>query len=41
MSEPRVSYMKVARRILRYLKGSTNYGIIFPRDFESKEVDIT
>ena len=29
MSEPRVSHMKVARRILRYLKGSINCGILF------------
>ncbi|XP_050896405.1 secreted RxLR effector protein 161-like [Lathyrus oleraceus] len=41
MSEPRVSNMKIARRILRYLKRSINYGILFPRDSESKEDEIT
>lgn len=30
----------VAIRIVRYLKGSINYGILFPRDSESKEVVI-
>ena len=29
--------MKAARRILRYLKGSINYGILFRRDSEDKE----
>ena len=29
MSEPRVSHIKAARRILRYLKGSINCGILF------------
>ncbi|XP_050919391.1 uncharacterized mitochondrial protein AtMg00810-like [Lathyrus oleraceus] len=38
MSEPKVSHMKAARRILRYMKGSINCGIWFPRDSESKEV---
>lgn len=41
MSEPRVSHIKATRRILRCLKGSTNYGIIFSRDSKSKEVEIT
>ena len=40
MDEPKVSHMKAERRILRYLKGSINCGILFPRDFESKEVVI-
>ena len=35
MSEPRVSHMKAARRILRYLKGSTDYGILFRQDAEA------
>jgi hypothetical protein len=29
MSEPRVSHINAARRILRYLKGSINFGILF------------
>lgn len=37
MSQLRVSHIKVARRILIYLKGSTKYGIIIRRDSESKE----
>ncbi|XP_058754055.1 uncharacterized mitochondrial protein AtMg00240-like [Vicia villosa] len=41
MSEPRVSNMKVARRILRYLKGSIEYGILFQRNSEGKEATIT
>ncbi|MCI65780.1 hypothetical protein A2U01_0087038, partial [Trifolium medium] len=41
MSEPRVSHMKAARRILRYSKGSINYGILFPRDSKSKEATVT
>ncbi|XP_058749200.1 secreted RxLR effector protein 161-like [Vicia villosa] len=41
MSEPRVSHMKVARRILRYLKGSIEYGILFRQDSKGKEATIT
>ncbi|XP_050898022.1 secreted RxLR effector protein 161-like [Lathyrus oleraceus] len=41
MSEPRVSHMKVVRRTQRYLKGSINYGILFQRDSERKEVMVT
>ncbi|XP_058757406.1 secreted RxLR effector protein 161-like [Vicia villosa] len=41
MSEPRVSHMKAARRILRYLKGSIEYGILFRRNYEDKEAIIT
>ncbi|XP_058777194.1 uncharacterized mitochondrial protein AtMg00810-like [Vicia villosa] len=37
MSEPRVSHMNAARRILRYLKGSINCGILFRQDSEGKE----
>ena len=37
MSEPRVSHMKAARRILRYLKGSINCGILFQRNRGDKE----
>ncbi|XP_058776066.1 secreted RxLR effector protein 161-like [Vicia villosa] len=41
MSEPRVSHMKAARRIIRYLKGSINYGVLFRRDSEGKEATVT
>lgn len=41
MSELRVAHMKIARRILRHLKGSINYEIIFRRDSESKKVMVT
>ncbi|XP_058759290.1 secreted RxLR effector protein 161-like [Vicia villosa] len=41
MSEPRVSHMKAARRTLRYLKGSIEYGIQFRRNYEDKEAIIT
>ncbi|XP_050900603.1 secreted RxLR effector protein 161-like [Lathyrus oleraceus] len=41
MSEPMVSHMKAARRILRYLKGSINYGILFRRDSGSKKYMVT
>ena len=37
MSEPRVSHMKDARRIMRYWKGSINCGILFQQDYEDKE----
>lgn len=40
MDVPKVLHMKVARRIPRYLEGSINCGILFPRDYESKEVVI-
>ena len=33
--------MKAARRIMRYLIESTNYGILFRRDSESKEAMVT
>ncbi|XP_058770270.1 secreted RxLR effector protein 161-like [Vicia villosa] len=41
MNEPKVSHMKVARRILRYLKGSIDYGVLFRQDSESKKASIT
>lgn len=36
MDEPKVSHMKDARRILRYLKGSLSCGILFPQSGEGK-----
>ncbi|XP_058746893.1 secreted RxLR effector protein 161-like [Vicia villosa] len=37
MSEPRVLHMKAARRILIYLKGSINCGILFRQESGGKE----
>ena len=31
MQTPRVEHMEVARKVLRYLKGSLGYGILFGR----------
>lgn len=36
ISEPRVSHMKAAMKILRYLRGLINYEILFLRNSESK-----
>ncbi|XP_058754774.1 secreted RxLR effector protein 161-like [Vicia villosa] len=41
MSEPKVSHMKAARIILRYLKGSIECRILFRRNFEDKEARVT
>ncbi|XP_050877810.1 secreted RxLR effector protein 161 [Lathyrus oleraceus] len=41
LNEPKVSHMKAVRRILRYLKGSINYEILFQRDSERKEASVT
>lgn len=38
MDEPKVSHMKDIKRIMIYLKGSLNCGILFPQESEGKEV---
>ncbi|XP_058784319.1 secreted RxLR effector protein 161-like [Vicia villosa] len=40
-SKPSVSHMDAGRRILRYIKGSIDYGILFRQDSEREEVTIT
>ncbi|XP_019457615.1 PREDICTED: uncharacterized protein LOC109358001 [Lupinus angustifolius] len=37
MANPRQSYMIAAKRIMRYLKGTMNFGILFPNQKEVNE----
>jgi hypothetical protein len=37
MQKPKVSHLAAAKRILRYLKGTLDYGILFPATDEGKE----
>src|SRR3954470_2065443 len=37
MQKSKVSHLEVAKRILRYLKGTLDYGIMFPASDEGKE----
>jgi hypothetical protein len=37
MQKPKVSHLAAAKRILRYLKGTTDYDILFPAADEGKE----
>jgi hypothetical protein len=41
MDDPRISHMKAARRILRYLNGTINYGIFFPSSTDDNDALIT
>jgi hypothetical protein len=41
MDDPRITHMKVARRILIYLNGTVNYGIFFPASSEDNDAVIT
>lgn len=41
MDDPRVSHMKAARRIMRYLKGTLNCGILFSRNSDGNDAMIT
>lgn len=36
MQRPNSSHFAVAKRILRYLKGTLDYGILFPHDLKSE-----
>ncbi|WVZ20115.1 hypothetical protein V8G54_007437 [Vigna mungo] len=35
MNEPRTSHMAAAKHVLRYLKGTSSYGLLFPKDSRS------
>jgi len=41
MDDPRISHMKAARRNLRYLKGTINYGIFSPASSDDNDAVIT
>jgi len=41
MDDPKISHMKVARRILRYLNGTVNYGIFFPTSSNDNDAVVT
>ncbi|XP_047167115.1 secreted RxLR effector protein 161-like [Vigna umbellata] len=41
MQNPRVSHLNVVKRILRYLKGTTEYGILLPKHGSGGEVRVT
>lgn len=41
MDDPRVSHMKAARRMLKYLKETLNCGILFPQSSNDNDVVIT
>lgn len=34
MTDPRISHMTAAKRILRYLKGTLDFGLLFPKSKE-------
>ncbi|XP_014496842.1 uncharacterized protein LOC106758430 [Vigna radiata var. radiata] len=41
MQNPNVSHLNAIKRILRYLKGTTSYGILLPKDESGGEVRVT
>lgn len=41
MDDPKISHMKDARRIIRYLNGTMNYGLLFPSNTCEDDAVIT
>ncbi|MCI23495.1 hypothetical protein A2U01_0044675, partial [Trifolium medium] len=40
MEDPRQSHMKAATRILRYIAGTLDYGILFPKSAKNTKLEI-
>jgi hypothetical protein len=40
MTDPKTSYMTAAKRVLRYVKGTTNLGVFYRRSAENSEYDL-
>jgi hypothetical protein len=40
MEKPKISHMIVAKRILRYVKGTMDHGIVFPSSDKGREFDL-
>ncbi|XP_047156314.1 uncharacterized mitochondrial protein AtMg00810-like [Vigna umbellata] len=40
MGNPKKSHMSAAKRVLRYIKGTTSYGILFPYGMEKNELKL-
>ncbi|WVY96568.1 hypothetical protein V8G54_028719 [Vigna mungo] len=41
MSQPRKSHMEYVKRILRYIRGTSNYGILFPYGSQENCLELT
>lgn len=40
MECPRHSHLVAAKRVLRYLKGASDYGVLFPKNEEQIEMEL-
>ena len=40
MNNPKKSHLTIAKRILRYVKGTLEYGILFPRKTDQRTVSL-
>ncbi|XP_039688058.1 secreted RxLR effector protein 161-like [Medicago truncatula] len=40
MSEPRVSHLLAAKRVMRYIKGTLQYGILFPKCLNDSSMEL-
>jgi len=40
MSEPRVSHLLAAKRVMRYIKGTLQYGILFPKCLNENSMEL-